>query len=278
MTFEPTIATLIALPTIGLVAGAVGGLLGIGGGLVMIPAMLLILGEPFGVGTLHIYKLAALIVAALLSIPAAIRHGRAGAIQYRVLPAILIGGVVGVVVGVLAAAAFSGEATVTLKRVFGAFLIVSVIFSALERRYRSTSAPDAGGAAKSPPASAGRYGAIVGFPAGGVSGLLGIGGGVWATPAQHLFLRTPLRNAIANSGTMIVALAPAAAVCQALAVARMSDVVVVDALPLAALLAPTAMIGAWIGARLTHVLPLDALRYAFWLLLLIAGGRLLFAA
>ena len=109
---------LIALPAIGLAAGVLGGLLGIGGGLVMIPAMLFALGEPFGVGTLHVYKLAALMVGAMLSIPAVIRHSRAGAIDRAALPSIVIGGIAGVLIGVGVASVFSGAATAILKRVF----------------------------------------------------------------------------------------------------------------------------------------------------------------
>jgi uncharacterized membrane protein YfcA len=49
----------------------------------------------------------------------------------------------------------------------------------------------------------------------------------------------------------------------------------VTAMSYAALLIPTAIIGSWIGARLTHVLPLRVVRIAFVLLLTVASVKML---
>lgn len=265
----------IQLLLIGATAGLLGGLLGIGGGLVMIPAMLLILGDHFGPDSLHLYKLAAISTSIVLSIPAATRHGRAGAIVYRILPGILPAAAVGVIVGVVGASYFSGGHTHVLKQVFGGFLELVVAFNVYQG-WRNAR----GGAilCESCPIPTRRrlIGAVVGLPSGLLAGLLGIGGGVWAVPSQHLMLGVRLRNAIANSSLMIVVVATITAATQSIAVARMPGLDFVDGWWLALWLAPGALIGGWCGADLTHRLPTRWLRHAFHALLAVTGVRLMF--
>ena len=65
---------MLILMAIGLCAGLLGGLLGIGGSVVMIPAMSVIFGP-----AQHLYQGAAMIVNFFVVIPAVIQHRRAGA-------------------------------------------------------------------------------------------------------------------------------------------------------------------------------------------------------
>ena len=116
---------------------------------------------------------------------------------------------------------------------------------------------------------------VVGFPAGLLAGLLGIGGGIWAVPSQNMGLGVRLRNAIANSACMIVFVAIGAAIVQSVAVERMSDLRAIDGWSLTLFLAPGALLGGWIGAGLTHRIPTGGLRLAVNLLLAAAGLRLL---
>ncbi|MEP0847485.1 MAG: TSUP family transporter [Phycisphaerae bacterium] len=266
---------LVLLVIIGLLAGVLGGLLGIGGGLVMIPAMLLLIGEhAYGPDSLHLYKLAALVSAVLLSIAALRQHIRAGAIQPRVLEGAIPAGFVGVALGVLLAGLLSGDLTHVLRRIFGAFMILAVLLSLWMRR--STRAPE--GAAAPPARSAGgrlRAAAIVGLPAGVVSGLLGVGGGVWAVPAQHALMGIGLRSAIANSAGLVLAQTAAAAVGMSLTVANMPALRVADGLWLALFLVPGALAGGGVGAALVHRLPVGAVRGVFYVVLVAAGLRLM---
>jgi len=64
------------LALIGLAAGALGGLLGIGGSIIMIPALAIFLGDDQ-----HLYQAAAMVVNIAVALPAAIRHKRAGALR-----------------------------------------------------------------------------------------------------------------------------------------------------------------------------------------------------
>lgn len=273
---SPLLIEIALLPVIGLVAGVLGGMLGIGGGLVIIPALLLALGRTaYGPGSLHLYKLAALLTAVVLSIPAARQHLRAGAVVPRMLPSIEVFGVAGVLVGVWSAAQLAGDLTRVLQRIFGAAMVLFVGAQLWVGRSMRT---DGTARVASCPTAArwGRIGMIVGLPAGFVSGLLGIGGGVWAVPAQNLWLGVRLRSAIANSTCMIVGVAIASAGAQAVAIARMGDARLdwLEAVRLAAWLSPGALLGGLVGGRLTHRLPVEAVRRVFFAVLVITGVRL----
>jgi len=265
---------ILSLALIGVLAGLVGGLLGVGGGLVMIPALLFVLGDHFGPGSLHVYKLAALVTATLLSYSAARQHARAGATVGPVYRAMVAGAVFGVVVGAALASLFAADWTHVLRRIFGVFMVLVVGFEAYRgMRLAGQGAPPC---RRSPvPWRRWTYGLVGGLPAGLLSGFLGIGGGIWAVPAQHYLLGVRLHNAIANSGTMIVVVAAVAAVVQWLVILlRMPDLDAADGWLLTLLLAPAAMLGGWLGATLTHRLPIRWLRRAFYALLAVAGARL----
>lgn len=271
-TAQFTFGTFAALGGIGAAAGILGGLLGIGGGLVMIPSMILLLGEhAFGLGSIHLYKFAALISATVLSLPAVRQHARAGAIARSILPGILLFSLFGVAIGIYAGGLFTGDATHILRRVFGGFMITVVLGTSVLRRlaghFECTRCPMG--------AQWLRIGALVGLPPGLMGGLLGIGGGVWAVPVQNLTLGIRLQSAIANSACMIAVLSIAAAIGQGITVHRMAELSVRDGLLLATVLAPGALIGGWIGGGLTHRVPTVLLRRTFEILLIVVGLKLL---
>ena len=110
---------LIQLLLIGLVAGVAGGMFGIGGGAIMVPAMVLIMGldQKFATGT----SLAAQVLP--IGILGAIVYYRNGNlnIKYAVLIAI------GLVVGNLFGALFANQPFInseTMKKLYGAFLLL----------------------------------------------------------------------------------------------------------------------------------------------------------
>ena len=78
-----------AIGVLGLVAGTLGGMLGVGGSLIMIPALVMMFGregqtEGFN---LHLYQAAAMIVNLFVAIPATLRHRQAGAVMGAVMKA-----------------------------------------------------------------------------------------------------------------------------------------------------------------------------------------------
>lgn len=260
------------LCVIGVVTGVVGGMLGIGGSLVMIPALTEILGPDQ-----HLYQASAMIVNFFVVVPAVVRHRRARAIDpstvRRLIPLAALAVVGGVLLSELSLFAGSGEAY--LRLLFGLFLVsvcVLDLFRAYKRRTNKGRRACDPSDTKGPTVTAWQT-AIVAIPTGLIAGLLGVGGGVMAVPLQHRYLRIPLRNAIANSATIIIATSLIGATLKNYAY-------VVDhagslrSLALACVLIPTAMTGSWFGSKLTHELPLRWVKAGFFALLAIAGVRI----
>lgn len=262
---------------VGALAGVLGGLLGVGGGIVMIPAMVIVLGDLYGPDSFHAFKQAAISTSLVLSVTAIQRHREAGAIVYRMLPGIVPLALVGVLVGVLLASTMVGQYTAMLRRLFGGFLeLVVVIYLYQEWQARRgvvhlcDSCPMPGRRAL--------IGMVVGLPAGIIAGLLGVGGGIWAVPSQRLLFGVRIRNAIANSACMILFVSAATSLGLSIHNARLGHEpsLVASGWWLTLWLAPGALVGGWIGAGLTHRLPVRWLRYAFQALLAVTGVRLIF--
>ncbi len=268
--FEMTV-----LGAIGVAAGVLGGLLGIGGGLIMIPSLVLLLGESWrGPASFHLYKLASLLTAVVLSLPAVWQHLRARAVVVGTLWSVIPFGVLGTLAGVWLAGELSRDSSTRLRQVFGAFMLVSVAVSARNRR--ASSSGQSGGGDRCPlPRRWMLYGGLVGLPSGVIAGLLGVGGGVWAVPVQHYLLGIRVQSAIANSACAIVAIAAAAGMVLTNWLRDQPGVSAGDGWMLSACLAPGAVLGGLLGAWLTHHIPTRGLRIAFDGILAITGLRLI---
>jgi uncharacterized membrane protein YfcA len=101
----------------GLVVGTLSGLVGIGGGVVLVPV--LVIGFGFSQHAAQGTSLATLVPTALVGVATHYRHG-----NVAIRPGVIMGlvGMAGVAVAALAAQHVSGP---VLERVFGAFLLVS---------------------------------------------------------------------------------------------------------------------------------------------------------
>lgn len=110
---------LISLLIIGLVAGVAGGMFGIGGGAIMVPAMVLLLGmdQKFATGT----SVAAQILP--IGILAAIVYYRNGNLSIKYASIIALGLIVGNLFGAL----FANQPYIsseTMKKLYGVFLLI----------------------------------------------------------------------------------------------------------------------------------------------------------
>lgn len=260
---------LLWLVPVGLVAGGLGGMLGIGGSILMIPAMMLLYGPD-----LHVYQGAAMIVNFFVVVPATLHHIRHGAVMPEIVRVTIPTAAATVLLGVWVSesAWFRGPNEIHLSRLFGAFLWYEAAFNlrrAIVPAGRWTREPGPAG-----PPAAWRVAALVGLPTGFVGGLLGVGGGILAVPTQQLFLRVPVRHAIANSAATIICLSAIGAVFKNVMLAR-QGMSPARTLVLAGLLIPTAMIGGYLGAWLTHRMPLRFLRLCLVGLMAYAGWKLI---
>lgn len=184
---------------LGGIAGLLAGLLGIGGGLVMVPGLLwlFVLG---GVESTALTQLAVGTSLAVIVFTAAVStaaHHRHRAVQWPVVARLAPGLVLGAVLG---AALADRLDSLALRRVFALFELLVALQLLLDLRPSPARALPAG------PALAGAGGLI-----GLVSALVGIGGGTLTTPFL-LWYRLGLRRAIATSAAcgLPIALAGAA--------------------------------------------------------------------
>lgn len=259
---------IVALVTIGLFAGLLGGLLGIGGSVLIIPGLILVFGQDQ-----HLYQGAAMMVNFCVAAPAAYAHYRARGVLPSVVNVMVAAGLVSVLAGVWLSARswFRGENEVYLARIFGAFLVYVVVYNIW--RLRSTGRLTELDHEKAQRIPQWRIASAVGMPMGLLAGLLGIGGGSLAVPLQQVFLKMPLRQAIGNSSATIVALSFTGAIYKNYSNARMG-IPFSEALNLAIVLIPSAILGGYVGAKLTHRIPRRALRIALIVMLSYAAFEL----
>ncbi|MCG8405214.1 MAG: sulfite exporter TauE/SafE family protein [Phycisphaerales bacterium] len=259
---------IILLP-LGLMAGASGGLLGIGGSVVMIPAMVIL----FGPDRQHLYQATAMIVNFFVVAPAVMRHIMLRATLRPVTRWMIPGAIVGAVAGVCLSELpiFVGPGQGYLQIAFAVFLGY-VVLQNMWRLRTSAKLPylsEADSAKLSKPLIL----TIVGLPTGMLGGLLGVGGGLYAVPAQQVCLRIPLPNAIANSSATILWSSVVGAVLKNASLSSHGHSWS-QAILMSICLIPTAMIGSWYSAAKVHQWPVKVIHVAFVLLLLYGGTRL----
>jgi len=261
MSLTPTELSLILL--VGLLAGTLGGMLGIGGSVLMIPGLIVVFDDRDPT-RLHLYQAAAMATNVAVAAPAAWRHRQAGTLRGDYVRWMLPSAAAAIVAGVLIANAVPA---LLLKRLFAAFLIYVAIG---EIRKLVRGRPRIGSARpRVTPVRAGSVGGSMGL----LAGLLGIGGGVLAVPLGQRLCGVTLREAIAASAAAMVITASIGATLK-IATLPQHALAPAEALVIAVALAPTAILGSALGARLTHVLPLAIVRAALLVIVLLAAYRM----
>lgn len=247
---------------IGLAAGVLSGLFGIGGGVLIVPGLILIAGFSLvqATGT----SLAAILLpVGLLGV---LVYRRARIIDLRASILIAAGLMGTVAVGAWLANALPGE---LMKRLYGVFLLyVGGRFVApldILRRLRGLSAdtPPEPEEIPHPPAAV-LLG--VGLAAGVLSGLFGIGGGNIIVPILTSFLGYPAKRAIATS---LGALLPPIGLPGVLYYHHAGTLDLLTAVPVAAGL----FLGTVFGARFTIRLPSKTIKRLYGLFLLFVALR-----
>lgn len=259
----------LLLVLIGLIAGGSGGLLGIGGSLVMIPGMVFL----FGPRQQHLYQAAAMIVNFFVMLPAVRQHWRAKAALRPVTRWMIPSTIVGIVIGVYASelGVFRGTGQGYLQIIFAVFLLYVVLYNLYRLRSASRLPPmDEAGAAR---LSKALIIAAIGLPTGLLGGLLGIGGGLFAVPAQQVVLKMPLPKAIANAAGTIVWSSVLGAAVKNYHLAE-HGFQVRQALLLALCLIPSAMVGSWYTAAKVHRWPVSVIRIVFVVVLTYCGWEM----
>lgn len=231
----------------GLVAGAFGALLGLGGGILLVPILALGFDMPLtaAVGTSLICVIATSTGGAAVNV----RAGRAD-VRLGVLLA------AGTVVGALTGGVVAGFLPERILAGLFALLLVYTAWTmgrgALRRPVEASTEPAMVATSPDGPSEPAyrfrRLPAAVGgsFAAGNMSGLLGVGGGIVTVPLIHLLMGAPMRIAVATSNFMIGMTAAAGAY----AYLFRGDVDATVAAPVVLGVAAGAALGARLSARL----------------------------
>jgi len=251
----------------GAFTGIVAGLLGVGGGIVIVPVLYYIL-PFFGVDEglrMHLAVGTSLATIIPTSIASARAHNRRGAVDFDLLtrwaPAIIVG----VVGGALAAGPLKGQ---VLSAIFAAVALVVALNMARgpDHLRLGTQLPGRGGLSA--------LGLAVGF----LSTLMGIGGGTLSVPLLTLY-GYPIRRAVGTAAAigLIIAIPGAAGFWWAgLGVAGRPPFSLgyINLLAVVAIV-PTTVLFSPLGARLAHSIDTLWLRRAFALFLALTAGRMI---
>jgi uncharacterized protein len=264
---------LSVIALIGLLAGVLGGLAGVGGSVFMLPALHivfspLLFGEPADPQIHHLYMAAGMTVNVAISLPAAIQHHREGAVRVPLLRSLIPATAVATVGGVMISNLLEGE---SLRFLLAIFLILYCVWNlSIVARPRRRAFAGHGRVENASPSRLMACGASTGL----LGGLLGLGGGFLLVPLLQLVCNLRLKNAIATSSAVLCFTAAIGAVLK-LATLPQHNEKISDALIYIACLAPTGIIGALLGARWLHKLPVLAVRMVMTFLILVAATKLL---
>ncbi len=263
------LAVLAALAAVGAFAGLIAGLLGIGGGIVIVPALWHV-GVLFGVAEVHRMHVAvgtSLAVIVLTSLVSMRAHRRHGAVDGAILRAYGPGVLAGVLAGAAIAAVVSGA---VLTAVFAVAALAVSINMALGDRARRLGTRLPGRAATT----------AFGLLTGSVSTLAGIGGGAMTVAILTLY-SVPIHLAVGTSAAVgaIVSVPGAAGFAAIGWSATALPPLSLGYVNLAAFaaIAPTAALTAPYGARLAHRLPRLVLARVFAAFLGIAAAHMLWS-
>jgi uncharacterized protein len=186
---------IVASGAFGVAAGALSGFLGIGGGAILTPLLVLVLG-------FEQHRAQGISLAALLppvGLPAVLAYRRAGvAIHLQTVLLLIAGFVIGVLAGAWLAHRIAGE---HLRWAFVAFLVVAAWHAIRPAPAEECQARAGDGSARTLWTAIG-----VGALAGAASGLLGVGGGIVALPLLQRF--GGLSRLEAQATTLAMMLAP----------------------------------------------------------------------
>jgi uncharacterized membrane protein YfcA len=277
MTPSPDLIYSLEIGTVAAVAAILGSMLGLGGGVFLVPILTLFFGiDPkFAVG-------ASAVVVVTNSVVGSTNHLRIRFTNPRLAMLLQIATAAGAIAGALYGVVADPR---VIYGVFGAVLVYAAV-SMVVRRERSVTAPPPDtpdplrlGAAFRDPAIRKEVGYIpvnpgwglgVGAGAGVISGMLGVGGGVVMVPAMNLLMRVPVKAAVGTS-TFMVGITSVATAFVFYSQGFIDPTLVVPAIV-------GVFLGGQIGSRLTRRIRAQRLALLFAIILLYLGASLLLRA
>ncbi len=253
---------------LGVFAGLVGGLLGLGGGILIVPALLFLFmwqGLPSDI-LMHLAVATSLFTIVFTSVSSSYAHHKHQAVLWPQVLLLTPGIIIGAVAGALIADQLSSD---ILRRVFGLFeiLVACQVGFSVKPVVLYRSLPDKPGML------------FAGSVIGTLSTLLGIGGGTLTVP-YLVWCHVDIRKAVATSAACGFPIALAGA--SAMIVTGMdygqlpAHSIGYVYVPAAILILITSVLFAPLGAKLAHAMPVNTLKRVFAVVLACVGLRMLF--
>ena len=268
MTLEPLL--IIELAMLGLGTGFLAGLLGIGGGMMMVPFITLILsgravGPDLAVKMAIATSMATIIFTSISSVRA---HHKRGAVRWELVKGLASGIILGGFIASLGVFALLKGSSLAL------FFAVFVSFSATQMFLDKKPAPT-----RQVPGTAGLIGAgsVIGF----LSGLVGAGGGFISVPFMA-WCNVAIHNAVATSAALGLPIALANVVGYVVAGQSVQNLPPHSFgyiwLPALLVIACCSVLTAPLGARAAHKLPVKQLKRVFASILYLLAAYMLYKA
>ncbi len=262
---------IITIAAIGFAGGLLGGLLGIGGSIIVIPLLTLVKGN-----NQQLYQATAMIMNIVVGASATLKHHLKGAIQIRVVVKLLPAACIGIIAGV----ALSNLIPTLWMQVVFALALLGIAVSETSSAFRRETVPEESkDLSEETPKDSNLVNVLIGGFTGLCSGLLGIGGGIVIIPLLKRYSGFSMKSAIpASSATMLIT-AGIGAFYKNMQLPNLkapdgSTLEISTSLMIAACLIPPAFIGSYLGASLMHHLPMKVIKRAFAVLLIIAAARM----
>ncbi|KZY50772.1 sulfite exporter TauE/SafE family protein [Sulfitobacter sp. KE29] len=264
--FSQLLPLLAIAVSAGVFGGILAGLLGVGGGIVIVPALYLALSTA-GMDpaiTMQVAVGTSLATIVFTSLSSGYGHFKRGAIDMDLLklwaPSLLIG----VVIGALLGGYVSGLILVGVFATVAALVALDMIFR------KTKDDPTPRGFAKP-------IWAILGVVTGGLSAMMGIGGGTIGVPLLN-FLGYDIRRAVGTSAAIGFIIGLPGAVVYALTGLGAEGLPPFSLgyvnLAAAAIIIPLTSSFAHVGVKLAHSIPRRALRFAFGIFLMVTSLRM----
>ncbi len=250
---------------LGAFAGVLAGLLGVGGGLVIVPVLTFIFTSQHlpDVHILHLALGTSLASIMFTSISSLRAHHLRGAVDWLVVRRISFGIMVGTFGGSWVAAQLSTRFLKSFFVVFLYFVAIQMLLNIKPKSHRQL------------PGRSALFG--VGGLIGGVSSLVGIGGGSMSVPFL-VWCNVAIHRAIGTSAAIGFPIALAGAmgyVVNGLSIPLPPHSLGFVYLPALIGIAAASIVTAPLGAKLAHSLPIDKLKKTFALLLIVMGTKML---
>lgn len=270
-----SIDVILILFSVGILAGILSGLFGVGGGIVIVPSLLALysyigFNSPYSV---HIAIATSLFTIIFTSISSAHKHFGHGNVEWKAAIVIGLSSLVTVYLFSKIAVNMPGE---LLKKIFSVVLIIVAVKMLLDKKGKNSESEADGSEEK----FSIWISVLIGAMSGAVAAFSGLGGGVFVIPLMHYLMKFPFKKAVGTSAAAILLTAVSGVISYFLHTPAGTNPIpysfgmvdTLSALPVIAASIPFARVGVYLNKK-THPFVLMKL---FAVFILIVSVKLLF--